>query len=309
MVLGAVLLYAAYTKLIDPASFAELIRAEGLDGLVPASVVAFVALALEIGLGLLLLMGVRRWWNLAPTMLLVGFFLFLTGRAYLLSEWGQVDAAKTCGCFGHLIERTPAQAFWTDLALLLPALVLAFVAKDPVLSPGVMERPGFPAIRTGIAVTLTAGALVFAHFAPGLPLDDLATRLKPGLSVDEVCVGEEASRICLHDAIPLLTEGSHVIVIADLEDPAFVAKVPELNQYALEGKDPQLWVMTSAAQQVQQRFGLLHGATFHIQEAPAKLLRPLYRRLPRTFFVVNGVVTRTFDGIPPLQGAGEAPPG
>jgi hypothetical protein len=50
--LGAVLLLAAYAKLLDPNTFVELVRAEGLDFLLPARLVAVFALAVEVGLGL-----------------------------------------------------------------------------------------------------------------------------------------------------------------------------------------------------------------------------------------------------------------
>ncbi len=38
---------------------------------------------------------------------------------------------------------------------------------------------------------------------------------------------------------------------------------------------------------------------FEVREAPATLLRPLYRRLPRSFEVADGAVTATWPGLPP----------
>jgi hypothetical protein len=49
------------------------------------------------------------------------------------------------------------------------------------------------------------------------------------------------------------------------------------------------------------------GPTFKIVEAPAELLRPLYRRLPRSFAVQDGRVTATFPGLPPLPKTAGAP--
>jgi hypothetical protein len=37
-----------------------------------------------------------------------------------------------------------------------------------------------------------------------------------------------------------------------------------------------------------------------VVETPPELMRPLYRRLPRSFLVKDGRVTRTFAGMPPL---------
>ena len=117
-VLGGILLVAVWGKALDPAAFAEQIHADGLDRLLPAGVLALLALALEAGIGLALLLAVRRLWVLVPASLLVVFFLLLNGRAYWLAAHGQAAAAASCGCFGNLVQRTPAEAFWQDLALL-----------------------------------------------------------------------------------------------------------------------------------------------------------------------------------------------
>jgi hypothetical protein len=41
------------------------------------------------------------------------------------------------------------------------------------------------------------------------------------------------------------------------------------------------------------------GPRFEVVEAPEPLLRPLYRRLPRSFRVEDGQVVETFSGLPP----------
>lgn len=42
-----------------------------------------------------------------------------------------------------------------------------------------------------------------------------------------------------------------------------------------------------------------YGPVFEVVEVPEALLAPLYRRLPRSFRVEEGVVTATWDGYPP----------
>src|SRR6185295_10036150 len=79
--LGCVLLFAVWAKALDPAAFAEQIHSLGLDFALPAQAVALIALALEAGLGLALLLGLRRSWVLVPAALLVAFFLSLARRA------------------------------------------------------------------------------------------------------------------------------------------------------------------------------------------------------------------------------------
>ncbi|HEX4965934.1 MAG TPA: MauE/DoxX family redox-associated membrane protein [Thermoanaerobaculia bacterium] len=292
--LGCVLLVAVWAKALDPAAFAEQIRTEGLDGFLPAQAVALVALMLEAGLGLALLLGVRRLWVLVPATLLVAFFVSLTGRAWWQSVHGLRDQAASCGCFGNLVQRTPAQAFWQDLALLVPALLLAFVGR---------ERPvtRFPRWRTAAAV---AGALLVAGFAwksPELPVDDLATRLHPGVVVKEICAGDAESRTCLDSIVPELATGRHLVVMAKLDDAQFTKAIDSLNAYAGDHRHPTLWVLSPTTPEKKRAFFWKWGPAFDVRETPPEMLRPLYRRLPRSFMVEDGKVTRTFGGLPPLD--------
>jgi uncharacterized membrane protein YphA (DoxX/SURF4 family) len=170
-VLGVVLLAGGWIKAADPQALTEQIRVEQLDSFVSADVAVYFALGLEIGLGTALVLGVRRLWILLPTTLLVAFFLFLTGRGYWNAARGVVDEAASCGCFVNLVDRSPAEAFWQDLLLLVPALALAFLGWD---------RGRLPAGRTAFVGVFTLAGLLFSWKAPGLPLDDWTTRLRPG---------------------------------------------------------------------------------------------------------------------------------
>src|SRR5215213_5847386 len=280
LVLGAVLLFAVWAKALDPSSFAEQIRTEGLDFLLSAQAMALVALALEAGLGLALLLGVRRLWVLVPAVLLVAFFLFLTGRTWYLTTHGLRTETAGCGCFGNLVQRTPAEAFWQDLLLLVPPLALAFLGRD---------RRGrlFPPLRTAAVTLGTVGVLLFAWKAPELPLDNLATRLRPGTAVDQICVQGE-SPLCLDTVAGDLMKGEHLVVIADLADPSFRQSVAALNDTASDPAGPRVWVLSAATPEQVFQFRWTQGPVFQVVETPAELLRPLYRRLPRAFRVKNG---------------------
>ncbi|HEX7186195.1 MAG TPA: MauE/DoxX family redox-associated membrane protein [Thermoanaerobaculia bacterium] len=293
-VLGAVLLFAVWAKALDPAAFAEQIRIEGLDFLFSAQAVALIALALEAGLGLALLLGVRRLWVLIPSVLLVAFFLFLTGRAWYLDAHGLREEAASCGCFGNLVQRTPAEAFWQDLAMLVPPLLLGFVGRD-------RRGPRFPPVRTAMVALVTLGVLVFTWKAPELPLDDLATRLRPGVEVKDLCAGAAEERVCLSTVAAGLGEGEHLVVIADLADPAFGESVDALNAAASDPSGPGVWLLSAATPEQVHNFRWTRGPVFQVVEAPPGLLRPLYRRLPRAFRVKDGRVTETYAGLPPLS--------
>ena len=301
VVLGAVLLIAAWAKTLDPAAFAGQIRAEGLDVVLPAGVVALIALALEWGLGTAMLLGVRQRFVVWSTTALVAFFVFLTGRTYWRHLQGiELDDEASCGCFGNLLERTPAEAFWQDLLLLVPPLVLVWLAVE--------TGRRLPTARLVIVGLVTVTGTAVGWMAPDLPLDNLATRLKPGVETHTICAGADAdgdsdvgSRVCLDAILPEIALGDHLIVIADIEADIFTERIAELNDFTWRDGVPQLWVLAAASedQLFQLRFG--HGPVFEVRETPAALLRPLYRTLPRTFRVVDGLVTETYSGLPPLD--------
>ncbi len=297
--LGAVLLFGAWSKMLDPVAFARTIEAEGLDFLLSAGLVAAVALALEVGLGSALLLGIRRLWVLLPTAALVTFFLFLTGRAYYRFTQGTLDAEAGCGCFGNLVERTPSQAFWQDLFLLVPPLLLAFLGRSALRA--------WPRWRLVVVSALTVGALVFAWRAPSLPLDDMATRLRPGVAIADLCAGAQDERVCMPTVAPWLERGGHLVVLADLEDESFGAAVVDLNEVALAGS-PGLTVFSDATPEQNHTFFWQYGPAFEITEAPAAMLKPLYRTLPRSFRLEEGVVTETWNGLPPLASSKAAQP-
>lgn len=292
-VLGLVFLIAVWAKALDPSAFAEQIHTEGLDFLLSAQAVAVIALALEAGLGLALLLGVRRLWVLVPTALLVAFFNFLTGRAWWLSAHGMLPETAACGCFGNLVQRSPAEAFWQDLLLLVPPLALAFLGRD-------RRDRIIPPLRTAAVALGTAAVLIFAWKAPELPLDNLATRLRPGTTVNEICVDQSANPLCLSTIAGDLMKGEHLVVIADLADPQFRQAVGALNDTAGDPSGPQVWVLSAATPEQIFNFRWTQGPVFKLVEAPAPLLRPLYRRLPRAFRVQDGKVVETWSGLPPL---------
>jgi uncharacterized membrane protein YphA (DoxX/SURF4 family) len=290
-VLGAVLLVATVAKALDPTAFAEQMRLEGLTFGLPPLVAAVLALAIEGGLGLALVFGIRRLPVLLAAAGLVAFFLFLTGRTWWLAAHGIAPEAS-CGCFGNLVQRSPQAAFWQDLLMLVPPLLLAFVGRPK----------GAPLPRRRLVATATGAAALalLAWKAPELPLDDVATRLRPGVELAEVCVAGD-SPLCLTDLAPELAQGSHWVTLVDV-DAAPDTWVDALNQAATAGGPPVLALTASPSESVKM-FKLLWGPAFEVREAPPALLRPLHRRLPRSFLTTDGRVVATTAGLPPVPAA------
>ena len=164
VLLGMVFLVATYGKgwnADDFGAFIDQIRQEELDFLFTATQVALIALALQAGLGTALLLGVRHLVVLLPTAGLVVFLIFLDGRNYWLVSQGLREPGS-CGCFGSLIERTPAEAFWQNLFLMAPLTLLCFWRRRK--SGGLSKRRLVPALLAALGVSLWAYRITDIEF-------------------------------------------------------------------------------------------------------------------------------------------------
>ncbi len=153
---------------------------------------------------------------------------------------------------------------------------------------------------------MTLAGVAFAAAAPALPLDDLATRLRPGVAVADLCTGAGDDRLCLDALAGELESGSHLVVLAELDDERLLAAMPRLNELALAGEGPTPWIVTASPPEAVGVFRWTQAPVLEVREVPASLLRPLYRRLPRSFAVRDGTVTATWAGLPPVVGADPA---
>jgi hypothetical protein len=116
--------------------------------------------------------------------------------------------------------------------------------------------------------------------------------------------------VCLDAMVPELASGEHLVVLAELEDEAFTAEVDRLNAHAFAARSGDLvplWVLTTATPEAQRAFFWQWAPVFEIREVPEALVAPLYRRLPRSFRVEDGVVVETWSDLPPLPAADSAP--
>ena len=275
VLLGLVLIFSAWAKALDPEGFAQLIVERGL---MPASLAysAGVAMiAFEAALGACLLLNLRRPIVLVPVALMMLFFL-------ALSAWTWVYPTKepsSCGCFGNLIASSPGQALARDVVLFGLAL-LAFLG-----------RPRRPAAGWRAALAAAAGVAfgAFAVAAPALPLDNLATRLKPGVT---------AASLRIDEIIPELQDGTRLVLLLDRADEKTFGEVARINEKLALARPDAVFGLARQDDVLASQFQWTAGPAFDVRDAPQSMLKPFYRRLPRAFLVDRGTIVKVWEGIP-----------
>jgi hypothetical protein len=272
--LGAVLLLAAYAKAIDPTGFAANLR----DMLwVPAGaayVWGLLVIAFEAGLGTALLGGARD-----RRILVLTSATFLTFVGVVAWQLLRPGAAAACGCFGQLLERTPRQALFEDLGL---------AALSGVAWIGSGARSAAP--RRAPAIVGAGAGMALALCAPWLPLDDHATALAPGVTV---------ASTQLDQIVPELQTGRHLVLLLDRRDPATARRIHHLNErLELPGSPTPVWGVADDDPEAATAFLWSAGPAFEVRSAPPRMLRRLYRALPRSALIDEGHVVTTWNGFP-----------
>jgi uncharacterized membrane protein YphA (DoxX/SURF4 family) len=87
---------------------------------------SIVMITLEIVAGIALLIGWKNKFILWLLLLLIVFFTFLTGYAYLSVHPDGSPKFTNCGCFGDCLPITPKTSFLKDIALLI--MIIALIA-------------------------------------------------------------------------------------------------------------------------------------------------------------------------------------
>jgi hypothetical protein len=272
--LGAVLLLAAYAKAIDPQGFAVHLREMLPVPAAAAYVCGLVVVAFEAGLGTALLGGSRH-----RRVLLLASATFLVFVGIVGWQLVRPGEAAACGCFGQLLERTPWQALYEDVG---------FVVLSGLAWLGRTARPAV--LRKGPSVFGAGAGVALALCAPWLTLDDHATALAPGVTV---------AATHLDEIVPELRTGRHLVLLLDRADPATRARIMHLNErLKLPGGPTPVWGVADDDRELAIAFLWSAGPAFEVRSAPPRMLRRLYRALPRSALIDGGQVVATWSGFP-----------
>ena len=160
---GIIFIFSGLIKANDPLGFGykleeyfEVFHLAFLNNFAVA--IAIIICALEIILGVALLLGLRAKKTSIGLLVLIIFFTFLTFYS------AAFNVVRTCGCFGDAIPLTPWQSFTKDL-ILLAFIIIIYLNRtkiQPVLKSETAENKALM-----IASALTLGfALYTYNFLP-----------------------------------------------------------------------------------------------------------------------------------------------
>lgn len=146
IVVGVLFIFSGLIKANDPTGLSykmqEFFEVWGLSSLNDYTLAfALIMNAFEIVAGVAILLGWRMKLFSWLLLLLIIFFTFLTGYAFLSGK------IKTCGCFGDCIPLSAKQSFIKDLILLV-LIVIIFIKKEVI-------RPVFSNVTSSLLIVLT----------------------------------------------------------------------------------------------------------------------------------------------------------
>lgn len=137
---------------------------------------AVVMITLEICAGVALLIGWSRKFVVYLLLVLMVFFTFLTGYAYLSGKF------TNCGCFGDCLPITPFTSFMKDVVLTAMVLVLVFGQKYIMRTATALSRSVIVGLALVFSVCLQIFVLNYLPLVDCLPFkkgNNIAQQMKP----------------------------------------------------------------------------------------------------------------------------------
>lgn len=279
LAVGGTFVVAGTLKSLDVEGFARDIALHKILGASLSAVLARVLVPFEIVAGVAAIIGYRR--RLALLLLAASLVVFIAATGW---AWGHGNT-EGCGCFGRYAARTPLAVIVED------ALLLGACAVGLVLSPRAAD-PAPGRWRGAVVGALALAATAFTLASPHLPIDSVATALRPGVTLADLGLDRIAGN---------LDQGDRVLAILVVDQETSQKAVPGLNALAQTAGSLPITGLTSAPEDARAGFFFAYGPTFELLEVPAADLNRLYRRAPRVFQVHNGAVLRVWDTIPSAE--------
>src|SRR5262245_46281140 len=166
--LGALFLISGVLKIVDPEGFTREMLQYGILSGLPATLFALVLLPAEVILGAALLLNYRVKIGLMAAIALLALFIAAIG--YALATDKQLEG---CGCFGRVVQRSPARTLTDDVGFLALGLVGLFaLSRAGDSSRREPARAVARRVKPALVGAVAAASALFVVAAPRLPIDD-----------------------------------------------------------------------------------------------------------------------------------------
>jgi len=280
ILMGAVLLLSGVLKVWQPVLFYwELVPYAQLLGVTSSwqlfARAGLVVAPFECALGLALLANWRPRWTMPVAVALMAFFIGL-----MLLAW-KAGATDECGCFGTLVDRSPAEAAAEDVVML--ALLLFGWWGARLRLPW---RWGGALVVGGAVLSLLVGAGRFVPDMERLQRSDLLPGVRlAGLRVKGLTVD--------------LQKGEFLVELFSPKCGRCLASAPRLNALARKGDLPTIVGLSAFAHDGEEMREFV--ARSRAEYAIGTISRTDYFRLtwghgyPRLAYIRDGVVRHVWE--------------
>ena len=274
---GVIFIIAGVLKSFDPHAFSLQLEPYGFIFRSFAVEIAYLVIIAEILLGLSLTLFLLPRFVIPSLAILTIIFIGL-------SLWGwQQGLEKGCGCFGAVLDRTPAQVIIEDI-ILLTALGLCW-REYKYSFPHSENRKKYV---FGIGIF---AALILMTTADDLPVDSLVTRLRAGAELKDIAVSDISED---------LSHGLFLVVLVGDECPRCADTVDRLNSYGEIENFPDVVGVFAGTKERSVAFFWENLPGFSLGYAPYIIIRSYFRKLPRIFLMNDGIVRYVWnEELPP----------
>ena len=306
MVLAVVLIFSGFVKAVDPMGtqykLVDYLTALRLQMLTPDFLTlgaSVILSAIEFGMGICLLFGIRKTMSTTVTLLMM---LLLTP----LTLWvALADPVSDCGCFGDALVLTNWQTFWKNVILLLLAII---VWRWPLEMQRLISEPNQWIVMNYSAVFILV--IISGRSLYTLPQFDfrpyhIGTNLREGWQrmmdgedspyadffIETSDDGEDITEQVLND------KGYTFLLISPHLEQADDSQLDELNQiyeYCLENAYP-FYCLTASPARAINHWCDMTGAEYPFCQTDDITLKTIIRSNPGLILLKDGVIIRKWS--------------
>jgi len=197
LLVGILFIISGFIKANDPLGFSyklkEYFEVLHMPWLGPAALAfAIVICAIEIGLGVALLLGAKMKFTAWSLLLMILFFTWLTFYSWYFNK------VTDCGCFGDALHLKPFQSFMKDIVLLV--LILFIFIRRNDIHPLFSDRTSTVLAYVGFVASLCFSIYCYMH----LPVIDfrpyaIGKNIRQGMQLPPNAVKDSVTMVFIYE--------------------------------------------------------------------------------------------------------------